>query len=101
MKWLIGEMLHNSKDPKIGVTGVVDESCRSRHEFSVNLIRDMEPFISSIRVGEFVQGKQVNVLLLSRFCFITAILGFVGSKQFSIVAINEVAFFDILFCFDT
>lgn len=62
---LVRMVAHARKDAQVGIARVVDEARRPGQELAVHLQRRaLEARVQRLRVGEFVEGKEIDVLAL-------------------------------------
>lgn len=92
---LVGVVAHARKDAQVGLARVVDEARRAREELAVDLERRaLEARVQRLRVGELVEGEEVDVLALGDGGGGAAAVGFGGGDDFAEVAVDELALFD-------
>ena len=65
MQVLVGMVADAGKNPQVGVARMVDEACRTRHEFAIHLQRrPSEPRIEWVGIGKLVEREKVHILAL-------------------------------------
>lgn len=92
---LVGVVAHARKDAQVGVARVVDEARRARQELAVDFQRGApEARVQGLRVGELVEGEEVDVLALGDGGGGAAAVGLGRGDDFAVVAVDELALFD-------
>jgi hypothetical protein len=92
---LVRMVAHARKDAQVGIARVVDEARRPGQELAVHLQRRaLEARVQRIRVGEFVERKEVDVLALGDGRSGATAVCFSGGDDLAEVAVDELALFD-------
>ncbi|KAK1246083.1 hypothetical protein MKX07_005152 [Trichoderma sp. CBMAI-0711] len=92
---LVGMVADARKDAQVGLARVVDEARRARQELAVDLERRApEARVQRVRVGELVEGEEVDVLALGDGGGGAPAVGLGRGDDFAVVAVDELALFD-------
>ncbi|KAH6609862.1 hypothetical protein Trco_003208 [Trichoderma cornu-damae] len=92
---LVGVVAHAGKDAQVRLARVVDEARRAGEELAVHLQRRaLEARVERLRVGELVEGEEVDVLALGDGGGGAAAVGLGGGDDLAEVAVDELAPFD-------
>lgn len=102
MKIFLRVISNTCKDPHIRFAGMIEESTRSRKEFSVNDIWiAFECLVETIRVGEFINCEQIEIFSLTDDCIVATFFCFFGCDDLANITVYKCACFDWNFASNT